>query len=181
MEWSDFYDQYGKMSASKLRSCIARLEEIDAGYELADVVEDVTNEECKALLVRKAIRLQVELDLDDFERLCGEIPSELCGDLARTGNLTLGTAEEITATLESLFDETGKTALYERALRSGVRFTRAQLARSDECEEEEEEEEDDEAPRPRISDEIYDLFLTIFGLRLLFGKRKKDKGKRRRF
>ena len=127
MEWSYFYDKYSELSDSKLKLYISLLEDIDSGSELVDAVVDIENKDIKVLLVRKAMQFNVEFDQDDFERLDDEIPSDLYVKLAREGNITFGTNEEVAQVLASIFDEAGNDALYKRALKAGVKFSREQL------------------------------------------------------
>ena len=129
MEWSYFYDKYYDLSDSKLKSYIALLEDIDSGSELVDVVVDIENKEIKALLVRKAMEFKVEFDQDDFQRLDDEIPSNLYVKLAREGNITFGTNDEVAQALSSIWDEVANDALYQRAIKSGLQFTQEQLER----------------------------------------------------
>ena len=103
MEWSYFYDKYSELSDSKLKSYISLLEDIDSGSELVDAVVDIENKDIKALLVRKAMEFKVEFDQDDYERLDGEIPSLLYVQLAREGNITFGTNEEVAQVLASIW------------------------------------------------------------------------------
>ena len=158
MEWSYFYDKYSELSDSKLKSYISLLEDIDSGSELVDAVVDIENKDIKVLLVRKAMQFNVEFDQDDFERLDGEIPSDLYVKLAREGNITFGTNEEVAQVLASIFDEAGNDALYKRALKSGIKFTQEQLEwiGKDEEEEYEEYEEYDEDELDLGSDEEYE-------------------------
>ena len=127
MEWSYFYDKYSDLSESKLKSYISLLEDIDSGSELTDAVVDIENKDIRVLLVRKAMQFKVEFDQDDFQRLDGEIPSDLYAKLAREGNITFETNEEVAQALAGVFDEAGNEALYRRALKAGIKFSPEQL------------------------------------------------------
>lgn len=163
MDWSYFYDKYSELSDSKLKSYISLLEDIDSGSELVDVVVDIENKDIKALLVRKAMAFNVELDQDDFYRLDDEIPSELYVKLAKEGNITFGTNEEVAQVLASIFDAAGNDALYQRALKEGVKFTHKQLEWIGKYEEEY------EAPQPATNNTGCGCLGALFGLGLLFG------------
>ena len=164
MEWSYFYDKYSELSDSKLKSYISLLEDIDSGSELADVVVGIENEEIKTLLVRKAMQFNIEFDQDDFERLDDEIPSELYVKLAREGNITFGTNEEVAQVLANIFDEAANDALYKRALKSGIRFTRKQLEWIGK-----DEEEEYEAPQQVANNSGCGCLGFLLGLGALFG------------
>ena len=164
MEWSYFYDKYSELSDSKLKSYISLLEDIDSGSELVDAVVDIENKDIKALLVRKAMQFNVEFDQDDFERLDDEIPSDLYVKLAREGNITFGTNEEVAQVLASIFDEAGNDALYKRALKAGVKFSREQLEWIGK-----DEEEEYEAPQQVANNSGCGCLGFLFGLGLLFG------------
>ena len=164
MEWSYFYDKYSELSDSKLKSYISLLEDIDSGSELVDAVVDIDNKDIKALLVRKAMQFNVEFDQDDFERLDDEIPSDLYVKLAREGNITFGTNEEVAQVLASIFDDAANDALYKRALKSGIKFTQEQLEWIGK-----DEEEEYEAPQPTTNNSGCGCLGFLFGLGLLFG------------
>ena len=127
MKWSYFYDKHSDLSDSKLKSYISLLEDIDFGCELVDVVADIENKDIKALLVRKAMQFNVEFDQEDFERLDGEISSELYVKLASEGNIAFGTNEDVAQALDNIFDEAANEAFYKRALKAGIKFTPEQL------------------------------------------------------
>ena len=164
MEWSYFYDKYSELSDSKLKSYISLLEDIDSGSELVDAVVDIENKDIKSLLVRKAMQFNVAFDQDDFERLDDEIPSDLYVKLAREGNITFGTNEEVAQVLASIFDEAANDALYKRALKAGIKFTQAQLEWIGK-----DEEEEYEAPQPTTNNSGCGCLGFLFGLGLLFG------------
>ena len=164
MEWSYFYDKYSELSDSKLKSYISLLEDIDSGSELVDAVVDIDNKDIKALLVRKAMQFNVEFDQDDFERLDDEIPSDLYVKLAREGNITFGTNEEVAQVLASIFDEAANDALYKRALKEGIKFTQEQLEWIGK-----DEEDEHEAPQPVANNSGCGCLGLLFGLSLLFG------------
>lgn len=164
MEWSYFYDKYSELSDSKLKSYISLLGDIDSGCELVDAVVDIENRDIKALLVRKAMEFNVEFDQDDFERLDDEIPSDLYVKLAREGNITFGTSEEVAQVLASIFDEAGNEALYQRAIKAGIKFTKEQLEWIGR-----DEEEEYEVPQPAANNTGCGCLGALFGLGLLFG------------
>ena len=164
IEWSYFYDKYSDLSDSKLKSYISLLEDIDAGCELVDVVTDIKNKDIKALLVRKAIQLNVEFDQDDFELLDDEIPSDLYAQLATEGNISFGSSEEVAQVISNLFDEQGKEALYQKALKVGIKFTKKQLEFMDKYEEEEYETQQLEEKSTQCG-----CLGFLFGLGLLLG------------
>ena len=164
MEWSYFYDKYSELSDSKLKSYISLLEDIDSGSELVDAVVDIENKDIKSLLVRKAMEFKVEFDQDDYERLDGEIPSLLYVQLAREGNIKLGTNEEVAQVLASIWDEAGNDALYKRAIKSGIKFTQQQLEWIGK-----DEEESYEAPPSRSNNTGCGCLGLLLGFGLLFG------------
>ena len=162
IEWSYFYDKYSEWSKSKLKSYISLLEDIDSGTELADIVADIEDDTCKVLLVQKALEFHVAFDQDDFEMLDGEIPSELFAKLARDGNITFGTNEEVAQILENIYDEAGGDALYQRAVKSGIHFTQEQLEILGRAEEEY------DSPEPESHPSGSGCLGALFGIGLLF-------------
>ena len=157
MEWAYFYDKYSELSDSKLKSYISLLEDIDSGEELVNAVVDIENKDIKALLVRKAMEFNVEFTQDDFYSLDGEIPTDLYVKLAREGNITFGTNDEVAQTLASIFDDAANEALYKRAIKSGVKFTQEQLEWIGKDEDEEEiTDEDEEEITDEDEEEIVD-------------------------
>ncbi len=175
MEWSYFYDNYSKLSYSKLKSYISLLEDIDSGEELVNAVVDIESEGVKIMLVRKAMELRAELTQDDFYSLDGEIPSELYAKLAREGNITFGTNDEVAQALAGIFDEAGNDALYERAVESGVKFTQDQLERIGK-----DGKEEYEAPRPASNNTGCGCLGMLLGAGLLFGNGGNNSGDNRR-
>ena len=127
MNWYYFYDKYSEVSESKLKSYISLLEDIDSGCELVDVLLDIESYGARELLINKAIKLKTELDGDDFERLDGEIPSELYVKLAKEGKLAFGSVERVVSVLNAILDEPCRDALYERAIRTGLDFSGYEL------------------------------------------------------
>ena len=165
MEWSYFYYKYSELSDSKLKSYISLLEDIDSGDELVNVVTDIKNEEAKELLVRKAIKLNVELTQDDCYLLDGEISSDLYVMLAREVNIVFGTGEEVAEVLECICDEAALDALYVRAVNSGVKFTQEQLESIGKY------EDDPAAEKVNASNTGCGCLLAMLGGGLLFGSR----------
>ena len=163
MEWAYFYDKYSELSDSKLKSYISLLEDIDSGEELVNAVVDIENKDIKALLVRKAMEFNVEFTQDDFYSLDGEIPTDLYVKLAREGNITFGTNDEVAQTLASIFDDAANEALYKRAIKSGVKFTQEQLEWIGK------DEEEYESPRPASNNTGCGCLGALLGFGLLFG------------
>ena len=162
MEWSYFYDKYSEWSKSKLKSCISLLKDIDSGSELADVVADIDDDTCKVLLIQKALEFQVAFEPDDFETLDGEIPSELFVRLAQNGNISFGTSEEVAQVLENIYDKAGSDVLYQRAVKSGIRFTHEPLKMIGRCDETYDSASPESHPRG------CGCLCALFGIGLLF-------------
>ena len=91
MLWRDFYDNFCDWSESTVRSRISSLEDIGPSCEVADAVLNLEGEELKAQLIRKAMKLGVELSRDDFLSLDGELPEALYEELARYGRFCTDT------------------------------------------------------------------------------------------
>ena len=106
----------------------------------------------------------MEFDQDDFERLDGEIPSILYVQLARDGNIKLGTSEEVARALAGILDEAGNNALYKRAVKAGIKFTRRQLSLIGK-----DEEVVYEAPRSSYNDTGCGCLGLLLGLGSLLG------------
>ena len=129
MEWYIFYEEYSNMSDVNLRNNVISLSDIGDGNEVVDVITNINNAEIRLRLLEKAMELDAVFTEEDFLNLDGEIPSALYVKLARYGNLELGTGEDVTFALESIFDENARRALYERAYIDDVKFTVEQLER----------------------------------------------------
>lgn len=82
MFWSEFYENCWEWSDSTRRSRISSLEDIGPGKEVVEVVLDIQDEKVKAQLVRKAMKLGVSFEKDDFSDLEGELPFEVYQQIA---------------------------------------------------------------------------------------------------
>ncbi len=149
VEWSYFYGEYLDLPDSRLKSYISRLEDVDSSDELVEVVMDIQNEDIKSMLVRKALELKVEFNMDNFRWLVDEIPDDLYLKLINEAPIDFGTSEDVTSLLEDLFNEEYIDAIYKRAIKSGIRFTCDQLERMDMVDDEPDPEPEYE---PSISD-----------------------------
>lgn len=77
MTWDVFCDGHPGWADSTIKSRIYSLEDIGSGEEVVDVVIDLSNDDLKALLIRKAMQLNVIFTRNDYLSLDGEIPYDL--------------------------------------------------------------------------------------------------------
>ena len=82
MNWDDFYDRYEEWAETTVRTRISSLEDVGRGDEVVDVVLNISDEKIKTQFIRKAMKLGVVFDHDDFATLDGEIPDELLEEVA---------------------------------------------------------------------------------------------------
>ena len=129
MDFLKLYESYKDISEGELRECVVSLEDIGSGAEVVDIANGIANAEIRLRLIEKAIRLGATFTEDDYLALDGKISSQLYIDLAKYGQMDLGSAENVARVLQEIFDPNAKRALYERAYIDDVRFTPAQLDR----------------------------------------------------
>ena len=129
MDFVRLYESYKYMSERELRERVVALEDIGNGDEVIDIADGITNVEIRLRLIEKAIKLGATFTEENYLALDGLISSQLYVDLAKYGDLELGTAEDVTSVLEQITDPNAKRALYERAYIDDVRFTPSQLDR----------------------------------------------------
>ena len=127
MKWRDFCAKYPTMSDTMLKLRAPSLEDMGSGKQVADVVLDMENRAVRGLLVQRAIELGVVFTPADCYALDGEIPTALFVGLIKKGKIVFGNTNVLASLLSGTWDEDGKTALYDRAIKDGVRFTRQQL------------------------------------------------------
>ena len=83
MLWCDFYDAFWDWSDSTRRTRISSLEDVGSGDEVVEAVLEIDDPKIRAQLIRKAMKLGVELSNDDFMNLDGELPDELYEQLGQ--------------------------------------------------------------------------------------------------
>lgn len=83
MLWSDFYDKIYDWADSTKKTRISSLEDIGSGDEVVDAVLEIQDEKIRAQLIRKAMKLGVQLTSDDYMYLDGEIPDDLYEQLGK--------------------------------------------------------------------------------------------------
>ena len=91
--------------------------------------------------------------------------------LARDGNITFGTNEEVAQVLASIWDEAGNDALYNRAIKAGIKFTQEQLEWIGKAEEDTYEE-----PQPTSNNTGCGCLGLLLGFGLLFGNGSSNRG-----
>lgn len=87
MEWYDFYCGYSEWADSTLRTRISSLEDIGSGDEVVEVIIDLPTEKLQVQLVRKAMRCGVSFTQENIDDLWGELPDEVCEELAEYSGL----------------------------------------------------------------------------------------------
>ena len=90
MTWGKFYDRYSVMSESTLKTCISSLTDIDDGDEVVEVVLDLSNQDLKDQLVRKALNLDTSFSQENFASLDGELSDALYARMAKQCGFYLG-------------------------------------------------------------------------------------------
>ena len=115
------------MSDTMLKLRVPSLEDMGNGKQVADVVCDMENRTVRALLIQRAIELGVAFTPADCFKLDGEIPTPLFVGLIKKGNIVFGNTNVLASLLSGTWDEEGKAALYDRAIKDGIRFTKVQL------------------------------------------------------
>lgn len=83
MQWCDFYDAFWDWSDSTRRTRISSLEDIGSGDEVVEAVLEIEDPKVKAQLIRKAMKLGVEFNSNDFINLDDELPDELYEELGK--------------------------------------------------------------------------------------------------
>ena len=83
MLWTDFYDSHWDWADSTKRTKISSLEDIGSGEEIVEVVYEINDPKIKAQMIRKAMKLGAKFTSDDLLALEGELPAELCEQLAQ--------------------------------------------------------------------------------------------------
>ena len=86
MLWRDFYDSFCDWSESTVKTRISSLKDIGSGDEVVDAVLNLDYEGLKDQLIRKAMRLGVELSHDNYMSLDGELSEELYKEVAKYGH-----------------------------------------------------------------------------------------------
>lgn len=87
--WCDFYDNFCDWSDSTVKTRISSLEDIGSGDEVVDAVLNFDDEGLKDQLIRKAMKLGVELSHDNYVSLDGELSDRLYEELAKYGHFSL--------------------------------------------------------------------------------------------
>lgn len=87
LQWCDFYEGYLEWGDSTRRTRICSLEDIGSGYEVVEVIREIQDEKIRAQLIRKAMKLGVEITNDDFMELDGELPREVFEQLGQYAHL----------------------------------------------------------------------------------------------
>lgn len=174
MDWETVYDCYYNLPDNILELKINVLDSIGPGDEVVDLITHIESDALKTKLIKKAIEFEAHWTLDDFNRLDGQIPSDLFVHLAKVGDVEFGDSDEVAEALQTIFDEDGNEALYQRALKSGIKFTKEQM--EDMCrwvdDEEDEDyesddedyvEDEDEAPAVQNNIGCLGFLLALFG------------------
>ena len=127
MKWREFCGKYLSMSDTVLKLRIPSLEDMGCGNDVAEVVTDLESRSARAQLVQRAIELGVSFTPADCFKLDGEIPTPVLVGLIKRGKITFTNVNVLASLLSGMWDEDAKTALYNRALRSGIKFTAKHL------------------------------------------------------
>ena len=129
MKWEEFYAKYTDMTNRERRLAIESLANIGSSEEICDSAVFIDHEPTKMLLVSKAVELGCVFSHIDFCRLSGELSDVSLARIIRRANITFGSSDEVTDTLESILNRKVNDELYKRAVKAGVIFTKAQLER----------------------------------------------------